>query len=240
MKLANALILPAAFATALLSAAPAQAYELNLLAQASDAQFRHISADLLAAMSSNGIAGPASAESGDWGIAANASTTYTDDSKTWAAVTGFHVDNVDTAGFDAWFQASQNLRIGVLAAAISATDDALWRIDASMPLYTRDAWSLAARASLGAIWSVKDIDAYTQTLGLEAARTYGLLEPYAGVGVAVGEFAASGADAPDSQTLVRPDVYAGLRLNLPTFALSGMVDQTGHNTRLGLRLAVAF
>ncbi|WP_428310882.1 hypothetical protein [Hydrocarboniphaga sp.] len=221
-------------------AAPAQAYELNGLAAASDSQFKHLSADLLAALGSKGLSGPVQAETGGWGIAGSASTTYTDDSKTWAAVTGAHVDHIDVAGVDAWFQLPQGIRIGVLAAAIASTDDALWRIDASLPVATIDAWTVSGRASLGAVWSIKNVDAYTQTLGLEASRVYGLLQPYGGLGIAVGEFGASGDDAPKNQTLLRPDIYAGLRLNLPTFALSGVVDQTGHNTSLGLRLAVAF
>lgn len=238
-------LLPVAlFGTAigtLAAAAPAQAYELNGLAAASDSQFKHLSADLLAALGSKGLGGgPVQAETGDWGIAGSASTTYTDDSKTWAAVTGAHVDHIDVAGVDAWFQLPQGIRIGVLAAAISSTDDALWRIDASLPVATIAAWTVSSRASLGAVWSIKNVDAYTQTLGLEASKVYGLLQPYGGLGIAVGEFGASGDDAPKDQTLVRPDIYAGLRLNLPTFALSGVVDQTGHNTSLGVRLAVAF
>jgi hypothetical protein len=233
-------LIAAATAGTCFVATPAQAYELNGLAAASDSQFKHLSADLLAALSSKGLSGPVQAEAGDWGVAANASTTYTDDSKTWAAVTGAHVDNIDTAGVDIWFQLPQGIRIGVLGAAIASTDDALWRIDASLPVYARDAWTVSARASLGAVWSIKNVDAYTQTLGLEATKVYGLLQPYGGLGLAVGEFGASGDDAPGNQTLVRPDVYAGLRLNLPTFALSGVVDQTGHNTSLGIRLAVAF
>lgn len=232
-------LMSAALAASLL-AVPARAYELNHLSDASDAQFKHLSADLLAALGSQGVTGPVQAEAGSWGIAGHASTTYTDDSKAWAAVTGSHVDNIDLAGVDAWFRLPQGIRIGVLGAAIASTDDALWRIDASMPVATYEAWTVSALASLGAVWSIEDVSAYTQTLGLEASRHYGLLQPYAGLGLAVGEFGASGADAPGNQTLVRPDVYAGLRLNLPSFALSGVVDQTGHNTSLGVRLAVVF
>ncbi|MDB5969298.1 MAG: hypothetical protein JWQ90_1748 [Hydrocarboniphaga sp.] len=240
MKLPRLTLLPAAVATALLGAAPAQAYELNRLAAASDSQFHQLSADLLAALGNKGVAGPASAETGSWGLAGYASTTYTDDSKTWSAVTGAEVDNLDVAGVDAWFQAPHGIRVGLTAAALASTDDALWRIDASLPVYAHGRWTVDARASLGAVWSIKDVDAYTQALGLEVSTVHGLLLPYGGIGVALGEFAASGADAPGNQTLVRPDVYAGLRLNLPSFAVSGVVDQTGHNTSLGLRLAVAF
>jgi hypothetical protein len=240
MSLFRNTALPAGLLIALFAATPTQAYELNRLAQASDAQFHDLSSDLLAALSAKGLVGPASADAASWGVAGNASTTYTGHSSTWQSVTGADVNHVDVAGVDAWYRTPSGLRIGVMAAAIASTDDALWRIDASLPVYSRDTWNVDARASLGAVWSINNVSAYTQTLGVEASKVCGWLVPYAGIGAALGEFGASGAGSPGNETLVRPDIYAGLRVNLPTFAVSGMVGQTGRNTSLGLRLAIAF
>jgi len=225
---------------ALAGAAPAQAYELSRLTGASDSQFHDLGADLLAALGAKGLSGPASGESGRWGLAGHASTTYTDDADTWSAVTGAEVDNIDLAGVDAWYYAPRGIRLGLLAAAIASTDDALWRVDASLPLYARNTWTVLARGSLGAVWSIKNVDAYTQTLGLEASGVFRSLTPFFGAGIAAGEFSAQGEGAPGDETLLRPEAYAGLRWTLPTFTVSGVVDQTGRNTSLGLRLAFGF